>query len=184
MELLWTTYSFTFALCYKFSTRKCTNWCILREKICLISTSATGDPNEHAQEIRMFSVVLCRKPEIDWMYISLPKRFPAFVCFVVRVVLPMTVSTFLHFRWFLLDFKREFLYDDIFRVWETIWSSRLCDPKHFVLFLALSLVEIYRDIILDNQVYIIMTLQVTPRNIKILQNSVLGFVFRCVQASL
>ena len=54
------------------------------------------------------------------------------------------------YRWFLLDFKRELVYADVFLAWETIWSaSRLVSP-HFVLFIALALVEYYRDIILDN----------------------------------
>ncbi|XP_068609263.1 small G protein signaling modulator 1 [Brachionichthys hirsutus] len=54
------------------------------------------------------------------------------------------------YRWFLLDFKREMVYDDVFSLWETIWAAKCTSSEHFVLFIALSLVEMYRDIILEN----------------------------------
>lgn len=54
------------------------------------------------------------------------------------------------YRWFLLDFKRELVYDDVFSVWETIWAAKYVASSHFVLFIALALVEYYREVILDN----------------------------------
>ncbi|XP_067639630.1 small G protein signaling modulator 1-like [Eurosta solidaginis] len=54
------------------------------------------------------------------------------------------------YRWFLLDFKRELIYDDVFSTWEVIWAAKHVASSHFVLFLALALLETYRDIILSN----------------------------------
>lgn len=47
-------------------------------------------------------------------------------------------------------FTAEFVYDDVFSIWETVWVARHIASGHLVLFIALALVEYYRDIILEN----------------------------------
>lgn len=44
----------------------------------------------------------------------------------------------------------ELPYEDVFAVWEVIWAARRISSEHFVLFIALALVEAYREIIRDN----------------------------------
>lgn len=44
----------------------------------------------------------------------------------------------------------ELLYEDVFAVWEVIWVAPRISSQHFVLFIALALVEVYREIIRDN----------------------------------
>lgn len=44
----------------------------------------------------------------------------------------------------------EFSYQDVFLVWETIWAARHVASNDFVLFLALALLNYYREIILSN----------------------------------
>jgi len=47
-------------------------------------------------------------------------------------------------------FDSELVYEDVFVTWETIWAARHVSSPHFVLFIALALVEYYREIIIDN----------------------------------
>lgn len=69
------------------------------------------------------------------------------------------------YRWFLLDFKRgkqfrrrrlesrdlsEFVYKDVFLIWEIIASSSQLISKKFQLFFAFALLTQYREILLEN----------------------------------
>lgn len=44
----------------------------------------------------------------------------------------------------------ELVYEDVFTVWETIWAAGQVSSPCYGLFIALALVEVYRDIILEN----------------------------------
>ena len=41
-------------------------------------------------------------------------------------------------------------YDDVFLVWESIWSAKHICSDNYVAFIALAMIEAYRDILLDN----------------------------------
>ena len=55
---------------------------------------------------------------------------------------------FFCFRWLLVLFKREFGFEEIKRIWETIWSCPL--TKHFHIFVALSILNKHRQEIINN----------------------------------
>lgn len=46
--------------------------------------------------------------------------------------------------------ETELLYEDVYKVWETIWSASNSHSEYFVLFMALAMVRYYRDIIIEN----------------------------------
>ncbi|CAF1180591.1 unnamed protein product [Adineta ricciae] len=47
--------------------------------------------------------------------------------------------------------RTEYVYDDIFLIWETIAAARRTVSRRFALFIALAMMKSYRDIILDNR---------------------------------
>ena len=48
------------------------------------------------------------------------------------------------YRWFLLDFKREFHGEMLFRVWEAVWGARLGMTVHLPVFIALAVLRLHR----------------------------------------
>eukprot|EP00050_Salpingoeca_kvevrii_P017709 m.67535 g.67535 ORF g.67535 m.67535 type:complete len:585 (-) comp7684_c0_seq5:117-1871(-) len=49
------------------------------------------------------------------------------------------------YSWFLLDFKRQFVGESIFRVWEAIWAARLVCTKNLAIFIAYVLLQRKRE---------------------------------------
>ena len=56
-----------------------------------------------------------------------------------------SLNLFFCFRWLLIAFKREFKFDDCLCVWEALWSA---PTKQFHLFLAMSILENHRTVII------------------------------------
>lgn len=48
------------------------------------------------------------------------------------------------YRWFLLDFKRDFVPEDVPRVWETIWAARAVATADFAIFVAVAIMRVHR----------------------------------------
>lgn len=57
-----------------------------------------------------------------------------------------SLNLFFCFRWILIAFKREFKLEDCLSIWEAIWSSPC--TKSFHLFIALSILESHRGVII------------------------------------
>ncbi|KAI0079892.1 RabGAP/TBC [Panus rudis PR-1116 ss-1] len=57
-----------------------------------------------------------------------------------------SLNLFFCFRWILIAFKREFPFEDVLKLWEVLWTNYY--TKHFVLFVALAVLESHRDVIL------------------------------------
>lgn len=68
----------------------------------------------------------------------------------ILILLLFFFFTVLHMYVLCMFYILELLYEDVFIVWETIWAAKHIASSHFVLFIALAMVEYYRDIILEN----------------------------------
>ncbi|KZS99265.1 GTPase-activating protein gyp7 [Sistotremastrum niveocremeum HHB9708] len=56
------------------------------------------------------------------------------------------LNLFFCFRWVLINFKREFPFGDVIRLWEVLWTDYL--SNNFVLFVALAVLESHRSVII------------------------------------
>ena len=84
---------------------------------------------------------------------------------------PLGDGLFYCYRWFLVSFKRgltlarefwrrchydvmvlicaEFVYNDVFRMWETWWAARDCSSAHFLEFCGLSIMTQFKSVDID-----------------------------------
>eukprot|EP00020_Sapocribrum_chincoteaguense_P000712 CAMPEP_0170746672 /NCGR_PEP_ID=MMETSP0437-20130122/8928_1 /TAXON_ID=0 /ORGANISM="Sexangularia sp." /LENGTH=689 /DNA_ID=CAMNT_0011085427 /DNA_START=219 /DNA_END=2288 /DNA_ORIENTATION=- len=74
------------------------------------------------------------------------KLDPALFAFLER---KEATNMFFAYRWMLLLLKREFSYDDLVRLWDTLFANaKLIDKFHY--FVALAIIEEHRDHIMDS----------------------------------
>ncbi|KAI5803088.1 rab-GTPase-TBC domain-containing protein [Geopyxis carbonaria] len=59
-----------------------------------------------------------------------------------------STNFFFFFRMLLVWFKREFAWDDVLVLWETLWTNYYCSQFH--LFIALAILERHRSVIMDH----------------------------------
>ncbi|KAJ1700347.1 hypothetical protein LUZ63_000126 [Rhynchospora breviuscula] len=59
------------------------------------------------------------------------------------------LNYFFCFRWILIQFKREFDFDEIMRLWEVLWTHYL--SEHFHLYICVAILKRYRKKIIDER---------------------------------
>ncbi|KAJ7539104.1 hypothetical protein O6H91_11G077100 [Diphasiastrum complanatum] len=59
------------------------------------------------------------------------------------------LNYFFCFRWILIQFKREFDYDNVMRLWEVLWTHHL--SEHFHMYMCVAILKRYRRKIMDEQ---------------------------------
>jgi hypothetical protein len=57
---------------------------------------------------------------------------------------PLGDGLFYCYRWFLVSYKREFKYSDVFRLWETWWAAREVSSAHFLEFCGLAIMAQFK----------------------------------------
>lgn len=67
-------------------------------------------------------------------------------CFSGWIEQTGSLNLFFCFRWILCSFKRELSFDATLRLWEVLWTDY--GGKHFHLFVALSILEAHRDVMI------------------------------------
>lgn len=60
-----------------------------------------------------------------------------------------STNFFFFFRMLLVWYKREFKWDDVLRLWETLWTNFLSSQFH--LFIALAILERHREVIMERE---------------------------------
>lgn len=58
-------------------------------------------------------------------------------------------NMFFCFRWVLVQFKREFSYNNITRLWEVLWTDLPCDNFH--LLVCVAILDMQANVIIENK---------------------------------
>lgn len=59
------------------------------------------------------------------------------------------LNFFFCFRWLLIQFKREFAYEDVIRLWEALWTNHLTEHLH--LYICVALLKLHKKKIIEEE---------------------------------
>ncbi|CAM6103717.1 unnamed protein product [Calypogeia fissa] len=106
---------------------------------CFASLMERMAPNFHRDQNGMHSQLLALSKLVQLLDGPLHDYFKQADC----------LNYFFCFRWILIQFKREFDYDNVLRLWEVLWSHYL--SEHFHLYICVALLKRHRRKIMDEQ---------------------------------
>lgn len=96
-------------------------------------------PNFHRDQNGMHSQLLALSKLVQLLDNTLHNYFQQADC----------LNYFFCFRWILIQFKREFAYEDVIRLWEVLWTNYLTEHLH--LYMCVGLLKRHRKKIIDEQ---------------------------------
>ncbi len=73
----------------------------------------------------IFQCTIFNIPTINTYHFQLANQPTRNVLFLTTKTEEDFTQFYFSYRWFLLDFKRELHYEDVFSVWETIWAAKV-----------------------------------------------------------
>ncbi|XP_024533139.1 TBC1 domain family member 15 isoform X2 [Selaginella moellendorffii] len=94
-------------------------------------------PNFHRDQNGMHSQLLALSKLVQLLDPPLQEYFGQVEC----------LNYFFCFRWILIQFKREFVYDDVLALWEVLWTRHM--SEHFHLYICVALLKRHRRKIMD-----------------------------------
>ncbi|MCO5568726.1 hypothetical protein L7F22_022425 [Adiantum nelumboides] len=106
---------------------------------CFVSLMERMAPNFHRDQNGMHSQLLALSKLVQLLDFPLHTYFKEADC----------LNYFFCFRWLLIQFKREFPYEDVMRLWEVLWTNHLTEHLH--LYICVALLKAHKKKIVEEE---------------------------------
>lgn len=106
---------------------------------CFASLMEHMAPNFHRDQNGMHSQLLALSKLVQLLDFPLHSYLKQADC----------LNYFFCFRWLLIQFKREFSYEDVIRLWEALWTNHL--TEHFHLYICVALLKVHKNEIIGEE---------------------------------